>query len=65
MALNLEIQTYQILTKDDEVCISSLSSILLAVLVDLYVSYKSHLHTWEYEWSIFLIACVQKSIMLG
>ena len=32
MALNLGIQTYQILTKDDEFCISSLSSIILAVL---------------------------------
>ena len=31
MALNLGIQTYQILTIDDEVCIPSLSSILLAV----------------------------------
>ena len=32
MALKLGIQTYQILTIDDEVCIQSLSSILLAVL---------------------------------
>ena len=31
MALKTEIQTYQILTNDDEVCIPSLSSILLAV----------------------------------
>ena len=30
-ALNLGIQTYQILTNDDEVCIPRLSSILLAV----------------------------------
>ena len=30
--LNLGIQTYQILTNDDEVCIPRLSSILLAVL---------------------------------
>ena len=30
-ALKLGIQTYQILTNDDEVCIPSLSSILLAV----------------------------------
>ena len=30
-ALNSGIQTYQILTKDDEVCIPSLSSIHLAV----------------------------------
>ena len=33
MALKLGIQTYQILTNDDEVCIPSLSSILLAVPV--------------------------------
>ena len=31
MALKLEIQTYQILTSDDEVCIPSPSSIPLAV----------------------------------
>ena len=31
LALNSGIQTYQILTNDDEVCIPSLSSILLAV----------------------------------
>ena len=31
LVLNLGIQTYQILTNDDEVCIPSLSSILLAV----------------------------------
>ena len=32
LALKLEIQTYQILTNDDEFCIPSLSSIVLAVL---------------------------------
>ena len=31
LALNSELRTYQILTDDDEVCIPSLSSILLAV----------------------------------
>ena len=31
LALKLGIQTYQILTNDDKVCIPSLSSILLAV----------------------------------
>ena len=31
LALKLGIQTYQILTNDDEVCIPSLSRILLAV----------------------------------
>ena len=35
MALNSEVQTYQILTKDDEICISSLSSIHLAVPTSL------------------------------
>ena len=34
MALKLGIQTYQILTNEDEVCIPSLSSILLAVHSD-------------------------------
>ena len=32
-ALKLRIQTYQILTNDDEACIPSLSSILLAIPV--------------------------------
>ena len=32
VALKLRLQMYQILTKDDEVCIPILSSILLAVL---------------------------------
>jgi hypothetical protein len=31
LALKLEIQTYQILTNDDELCIPSISIILLAV----------------------------------
>ena len=35
MALNSGIQTYQILTNDDEVCIPCLSSILLAVSLRL------------------------------
>ena len=33
MALELETQTYQILTNNDEVCIPSLSSTLLAVQI--------------------------------
>ena len=33
MALELGIQTYQILTNDDEVCIPCLSSIILAVVI--------------------------------
>ena len=33
MALNSGIQTYEIFTNDDEVCIQSLSSILLAVIL--------------------------------
>ena len=43
MALKLGIQTYQILANDDEVCISNLSSTLLAVLsadVSLKISWK-------------------------
>ena len=35
MALKLGIQTYQILTNDDEVCIPSLSRILLAVMAEI------------------------------
>ena len=34
LALKSGIQTYQILTNDDEVCIPSLSSILLAVPIE-------------------------------
>ena len=37
LALKLGIQTYQILTKDDEVCIPSLPSILLAIQVILLI----------------------------
>ena len=57
LALKLGIQTYQILTKDDEVCFPSLSSIFLAVSVSstgpLYYSrahisnIKSILDHWE------------------
>ena len=39
LALKLGIQTCQILTKDDEVCFPSLSSILLAVLEMKFVAY--------------------------
>ena len=45
LALKLGIQTYQILTNDDEVCIPSLSSILLAVQKSL--SMKCPLPSWE------------------
>ena len=41
LAWNSEIQTNQILTNDDEVCIPSLSSILLAVLIAVLI-------TWGY-----------------
>ena len=37
--MKLEIQAYQILTNDDEVCIPSLSSILLAVMKNFEVDY--------------------------
>ena len=39
MALKLGIETYQILTNDDEVCIPSLSSIILAVCALKYKAY--------------------------
>ena len=39
LALNSGIQTYQILTNDDKVCISSLSSSILAV----FKTYRSNL----------------------
>ena len=37
MALNSGIQTYQILTNDDEICIPSLSSILIAVSFGIWL----------------------------
>ena len=40
MALKLGIETYQILTNDDEVCIPSLSSIILAVTTVLLSQLK-------------------------
>ena len=40
LALKLGIQTYQILTKDDEVSIPSLSSILLAVFMLSFAIYN-------------------------
>ena len=40
MALNAGIQTYQILTNDDEVCIPSLSNILLAVFLIPWLKYE-------------------------
>ena len=39
LALRLGIETYQILTNDDEFCIPSLSSILLAVVQHQLSSY--------------------------
>ena len=39
LALKLGIQTYQILTNDDEVCIPSLSSILLAVTINVFINF--------------------------
>ena len=42
LALKLRVQTYQILTNDDKVCIPSLSSILLAVhIYYLFTIFKS------------------------
>ena len=45
MALKLGKQTYQILTNNDEFCIPSLSSILLAVKVSLLIALKN-------EWTL-------------
>ena len=48
MPLNSVIQTYQILTNDDEVCIPSLSSIILAVHVIKKLSRKVKEHkSWK------------------
>ena len=45
MFLNSGIQTYQILTNDDEVCMPSLSSILLAVVhFEKFGAAKCYLH---------------------
>ena len=41
LALKIGIQTYQILTNDDEVCIPSLSSIFLALIPDSFVVPKT------------------------
>ena len=49
MALKLEIQTSQILTNDDEVCILSLSSILLAGANSKEVRRKTEF-TWLAEY---------------
>ena len=42
LTLKLGMQTYQILINDDEVCIPSLSSILLAVLFKYFLT-----HFWK------------------
>ena len=49
LALKLGIQTYQILTNDDEVCIPSLSSILLAVSIQsVPIRRPCQSQTWIY-----------------
>ena len=61
MALISQIQTYQIFTNDDEVCITSLSSILIAALIvisklidvtqmwpEVKVDLNSRLIIWEF-----------------
>ena len=44
LALKLGIQTYQILTNNDEVCIPSVSSILLAVYIQRH----------KFEWAVLI-----------
>ena len=52
MALNSGIQTYEIFTNDDEVCIQSLSSILLAViLAGLPITEPYWFNTQLSDWS--------------
>ena len=73
MALNSGIQTYQILTNDDEVCIPSLSSILLAVLrVQLVYTLVTQFHDFLIELGTQLLyarrmkinQCGQSTILL-
>ena len=45
LALDLGIQTYQILTNDDEVCIPSLSSILSCTYCDRF--------SFPFKWKFF------------
>ena len=47
MALNSGIQTYQILTNDDEVCIPSLFSILLAVCIGVWKQRQQKLSCYQ------------------
>ena len=42
LAINSGIQTYQVLTNDDKVCIPSFSSILLAVRPTYYTTLNNH-----------------------
>ena len=53
MALKLRIQTYKILTNDDEFCIPSLSYILLAKLKFFYLPSCCHI---EIKFEIFVNA---------
>ena len=54
MALNSGIKTHQILTNDDEVCIPSLSSILLAVLVPGGFSHRINWNNYNLNWKEIL-----------
>ena len=60
--LKVRIQTYQILTNDDEVCIPSLSSILLAVPKPKGDSPNSHN---SYFFHIFKQICSKKPLLLS
>ena len=56
MPLNSQIQTYQILTNDDEACIPSLSSILLAVPLIIFTILKA-------STTLFYLYDIQKKIV--
>ena len=54
MTLNSGIQTYQILTNDDEVCIPSLFSILLAVPPSTFGQFQKNLDNSREIWTILI-----------
>ena len=54
MTLNSGIQTYQILTNDDEVCIPSLFSILLAVPPSTFGQFQRNLDNSREIWTILI-----------
>ena len=66
MALKLGIQIYQILTNDDEVCIPSLSSILLAVHFNFLFQEKWHItQEISHDFRIFDALHCHHSLLFG